>query len=410
MSRTVEVLGYAVRLPDPDAVEEVADHCRQIRDRIADSSARLRAAQRGDWSLWRGGAADAFRSAQDGLPADLDRAWASYRTVAETLRTYAGGLREWVAHALRIDAAAQDLTEQLARTGAGRQAAAAAGQDTSALDARIQAMSSELGGLRNALEDLVETDLRDLAAACVRGVHAAQDAGIKNDFWSFVQRYVVDDVVEKIVVKPLTSLPRDVADFAAHPSLARLGHLLGDISGCLLPLMLVPGLGELLIPLTLALDVGKAAVDLGAVAEGEADASILVGDAVSLGSDGVASVASRAAGAGDDAITSALDHGAWARADALQVWQTKRGLIREAPAFSASSWPEVLHNLNPVHGLPALVSDYRTMGVEEFSSPAAVVLHRIAFAGDQVSLGMGIAGDEQLLPDYRPEPLCQPAP
>jgi hypothetical protein len=280
-----------------------------------------------------------------------------------------------------------------------------------------------LSSLQNRLNFLLNTVLPGLANACVQGIQQAENAGISNSVWVGLGDLAGDvgGLLDDVVVKPFEDLPGDVVAVIEHPgSLQDWSRLLGDLSSCVGILSLaVPGLGEAILPETLALDAAHFGVDTAIVTSGGKgkNALDLVFDGVAVVGDG-AGIFSTGAGEGDKAVQSLEQESKGAFSDAadaaargdeqaaaaldqkgidnelaagtLSQGQTalslgKQGLeqvINPKNWFGADAGSDTISSLrNPIsEGIPNLLRDYTTLGVSDLSSPAAVIVHRVSTA------------------------------
>jgi hypothetical protein len=421
VSPVLDVLGAEVAIPDAEAIAGLASHYLQVRDQIGEVRSQLKGADND--TAWQGEAADAFRQDLGALPSELTRAYTSYGDMAGTLSGYADAVRDWVSQYRSLAQQANDVSYELEQTQSALHQASASGADTSSLQGRVASLISELSSLQNRLNFLLNTVLPGLANACVQGIQQAENAGISNSVWVGLGDLAGDvgGFLDDVVVKPFEDLPGDVVAVIEHPgSLQDWSRLLGDLSSCVGILSLaVPGLGEAILPETLALDAAHFGVDTAIVAGGGKgrNALDLVFDGVAVAGDG-AGIFSTGAGEGDKAVQSLEQESKGAFSDAadaaargdeqaaaaldqkgidnelaagtLSQGQTalslgKQGLeqvINPKKWFSADAWSDTISSIrNPIsESIPNLLRDYTTLGVSDLSSPAAVIVHRVSTA------------------------------
>jgi uncharacterized protein YukE len=293
MSQTLDVLGETMVLPDPDSVDTIATEFQAVRDVVGDANNELQGVKGGAQDLgWEGSAAEAFRNALGPLPGYLDKAWASYNGVYGALTSYADSLRSWAATFRSVAGQANDVLQEARQTQSAIDQASAQGLDRSALSAKLSQLEGELGRLQNQLGNLWWSDLAGLAGTCVNAIDNAQNEGIRNPgwlgeiaSWGGAALGDVGSLAYNMVIKPLASLPGDLAYLATHlTDPAAWSHVLGDLSGLLALACLIPGVGEVLLPVMIGVTVAKLGVDAIGAAEGEQGMSWTnVGmDAVSL--------------------------------------------------------------------------------------------------------------------------------
>jgi hypothetical protein len=454
VSQVLDVLGAEIPLPDPDAIQALADHYGEVAGEIGAVSADLEAAHGAE--DWQGAAADAFRNDLGDLPGELAKAHNSYAGMQRTVSSYAGSIRAWVGQVTSVAAQADEVGYELSQAETALRAAQAGNQDTSALEGRIGSLQDELDQLRGRISDLVNSQLPALAGACVQGIRQAQDAGIQNSFWGWVDQYVVHDVlgtigggledagsfVDNAVLKPIASIPGDLVALAGDVASGNWGKALQDLSTTLGDLgtlvgvasLLIPGLGEVLLPAAVAMDAAHIADDGVLVAEGKKGWSALVFDGVALAGDG-AGAFSHGASVADDQVrdlskegSDAFDSAASLEAAGLDGtpkvieglrsyvkayeigtqsgWRAALGLGKEGGAavltFKAmrdgAAWKGVASDL--MHPSTQWLSDlrntYLNLGVSDVASPASALLHRITGPLGWATSTAGLAyGDAQ---------------
>jgi hypothetical protein len=406
MSPVIEVLGEEVAIPDPHAIEELAGQYAKVRDEVGSARDRLLAADK--TPSWTGTSAEAFRQNLGDLPGQLSQAHDSYADMASTLTAYGVAIGEWVTRYSALALRANDVMIDLGRTQAALDQATKSGADTTSLQARVAALISELEDLRSQLNALYNQALPDLAAACLRGIQQAESAGISNTLWGTIEQIGGDlesaagDIagfLNGAILAPIEDLtPAFEALLTPPPSLAKLSRVLGDVSSLLgTASLLIPGLGEVLLPAMLAVDAAHFGVDAAMVATGDKSKSLLdlAFDGVAVVGDG-AGVLGAGADAGDDAIKAlGKDSGA---VQTLSESQSVWSLMKEGPghAFSpdtlADGWNKAVDAVkDPLGtGFPKLIDQYKNLGVDAVSSPASVLVHQTTTI---VGWGTTAAGD-----------------
>ncbi len=427
MSVVVEVLGQQVVLPDVDAIGTLADHYQSVSTQAADAHDELQSAGR-DLN-WQGLSSDLFRRTLGDLPGEMAKARNSYGVMATTLHTYADALGTWCGRYRSLAQTANDVSAELSQTQRALEQAKASGSDTSALQGRVNSLSSELETIKGGLGHLVDSDLNDLANACLQGIQGAESAGISNTFWGDIESAVGDvgGFINAVVLKPVEDLPGAVVNVVEHPGdLKAWSRLLGDVSSVVgVASLAIPGLGEVLLPVALGVDAAHLGVDTALVAEGQEDATSLIFDGVAVVGDGAGAL-SAGASAGDDAIKAAQDASDNAFQDAavaerlgkdpsivnafdktgidselaatgLQSSQSAWSLARKGlidtvtfkPTLSASSWDDAFKDLNPFHDTSSLADAYSHFGAKSFSSDASVLLHRVTTVTGLTTFAIG---------------------
>lgn len=339
MARQIQVGGESVALPDPDTIEQISSHYRDVCTTIGSANNQLRAISR-DWTEWTGQAADAFAQHINELPSRLDRAWASYDHMAWALWQYGNDLRPIVSQLLSLSNRIEDERYNVEALRAAHDRAVQANDPNAAsLATRLDDAQSQLDDLQRAASGLVD-DMRGRSDWMVGEVQTALDRGIRNDVGSMWSRYGVQDVgatavhiVVNVVWKSIHDLPGHIADFARHPSWDNAAKIAGDVAGILaVASLVIPGLGEALMGVALVLDVAKLGLDTAAVVSGEThDWRSVAGDVIGLATDGVGAVAIRGAKAGDEVL-----------AEATQESETAFIGMRIAPATGEDSMAAML--------------------------------------------------------------------
>ncbi|HVA61105.1 MAG TPA: hypothetical protein VNG13_11305 [Mycobacteriales bacterium] len=300
MPRWLTILGQNFSLPDPDVVEEISRQFRQISDNLEQSGTRLtKLGPTHDWGHWSGSAADAFEQKLGPLPGDLNQASGSFGKVAWALWEYGNTLRDVITSIQTLAGHVDDAQSELSSI----QAAAAANTDPTqqrAWQDKItqaqQAVASHATRLQQLRDDL------DSAAHLVEGrIQDAINIGITG-FSSFGRHWIgrTQNAVGEVagfVVHPIEDLPGAIAAEWNHPSWQNLARVVGDVAGIVgLVALVIPGLGEALMVVSMGLDAGKLALDTGAVVSGETHSWGNVAlDGISLALDGTALHASGAA-------------------------------------------------------------------------------------------------------------------
>lgn len=310
---------------DPDQVEELSNHFRATCSLVGQANDTLRAlASSGDWSGWRGGAAEAFASKLGALPGLLDRAWASYNHAAWTLWEYGNELRDLQATLASTLSQLDEAQSSLTNLQASQQHAHEYAVDPTSFAGQISSAQGNVEALVAQLNRLCQESFPALVAQCVARLKEAERLGISNDLESDYQLYVSDDVASfvgqvavgvgkllyDVVLKSLIDLPGALLQLIEHPSWEHLSTVLGDLAAVLgLVMLVIPGLGEAALAgwVLAGLDVATMGTEAVAVITGEKGASWLdVGlDGVAVAADGltfVAGIAHEGADSGDEAL------------------------------------------------------------------------------------------------------------
>jgi uncharacterized protein YukE len=412
----MEVLGEQVPLPDPDAIEDLANHYGQVRDQIGEVQEQLQGADQD--TTWTGAAADAFRQGLGDLPGELTKAHNSYNDMAITLSAYADGVRSWVGQYRSLAQQANDVDCELEQAKYALQQAKATGADTTSLQARVDSLNDELSSLRSQLSHLVDSEFHALADTCVQGIRQAESAGISNTFWEGLCEFfdgvaeglvAVGKFVYNAVIKPIENLPGDIVNVCEHPGdLSAWSQFLGDASSLIATASLVlPGVGELLLPASLALDAAHFGVDTARVIEGDASPVDLVFDGVAVVGDG-AGVLGAGADAADHDVAEAMGEDGmrgigptFRKAFATSDEQSVEGLFKES--FSSftnivkpSAWKNALteFTFNPLHSFTTDLTDAFSMTPGKFTSPASVLSHRISAVAAPVATAANWTGND----------------
>jgi hypothetical protein len=428
MSTTMDVLGEEVDLPDPSAIAGLADHYGGMSSTMHDVHDQL--AGLGHDMEWIGKSANLFLEGLGSLPGDLVKAYRSYGDMATALHTYASGVEDWVGRFTALANQANNVNYELQQTQRAVEQGKAAGTNTAALQAKATALADEVQSYRGSLQRLWTNDLQTLVDACLAGIQGAENAGISNTFWGDVES-VAGDVggfIYNVVIEPIKDLPGAALNVLEHPlDLQDWSKLLQDVSAVVgVASLLIPGLGEVLLPAALAVDAAHLGVDTALVAEGAKGYSPLnlAFDGVAVVGDGAGAL-SAGANAGDDAVKALQDASDEAfagaaqaesrgldfadldqagidnelKATALQGSQSAWSLARQGlvdtvtfkPMRSGSAWLEAAKDVNPVHDLSALGDTYRDLGAKSLSSSASVLMHRVTTVA---GLGATAAGTQ----------------
>jgi uncharacterized protein YukE len=367
MTRQIVILDTSVTVPDPASVTALAGSFGDVNGCLAELEGTLQTLTRPDaWGDWTGLAADAFGRSIGQLPGEVEDIRDAYGAVVAALREYAGQLEPVIAALTSLSYRAEEAEGTLIATRNARDQAIAQGHNplTTGWDARLEEATAAVTALRSQLSRLV-SELDGLASTCTRKIAAAEPklesrslfSSLASDFINDVadpllraadavaradlrvaqtvltagvvlaaddlraDKFVAGvaaDVVEAILIHPLTKLSGDVAAFIEHPTAENLGAALGDVAGILGVLALIPGVDVVAVPLMLAASAGAAEADWIAVAEHESGASVLNASlaTVTLGLGGLSYVAGSAADA-----SSALSDGDDAQVAGTDLWK-----------------------------------------------------------------------------------------
>jgi uncharacterized protein YukE len=275
-----EALGGDPAPGDPSAYDALSRDFAATAENAEQAHRALRRLQDGvDDSIWRGEAADAFRSEIGELPPKLEKLLRSYSEAAEGARRYGLALAELQAEARRIrdeaDAASADLTaaEQQMATAAD-QAVAAATAEPAMAEARRRLMAAEhqladLGDRRWAAEDALLDSLEE-----------AGDLGIHNKPW---------------YKKALPAVGNWVDDHA--DVLRAVSSGLKIVSAAAGVLSLIPVLTPIFAPIAVAAGGAALLIDTALVLTGNGDWKALAVDAAMMALPGAGRLASKAIGA-----------------------------------------------------------------------------------------------------------------
>jgi uncharacterized protein YukE len=367
MTRQIVILDTSVTVPDPASVTALAGSFGDVNGCLAELEGTLQTLTRPDaWGDWTGLAADAFGRSIGQLPGEVEDIRDAYGAVVAALLEYAGQLEPVIAALTSLSYRAEEAEGTLTATRNARDQAIAQGHNplTTGWDARLEEATAAVTALRGQLSRLV-SELDGLAATCTRKIAAAEPKlESKSLFSSLASDFINDvadpllraadavaradlrvaqtvltagvvlaadelragefvagvaaDVVEAILIHPLTKLPGDIVAFIKDPTAENLGAALGDVAGILGVLALIPGVDVIAVPLMLAASAGAAEADWIAVAEHESGASVLNASlaTVTLGLGGLSYVAGSAADA-----SSALQDGDDAQAAGTDLWK-----------------------------------------------------------------------------------------
>lgn len=457
MTRQLVILGTSVTLPDPASVTDLAAGFQQQSGQLADLETTLQALTRPDaWGDWTGLAADAFGQSIGQLPAELGDVRDGYEDVASALRQYAGQLEPVVNSLSSLSFQAEDAEGTLAAVQNARSQAIANGQDpaTTGWDARLTDATEAVSALRGQQTRLL-AELTALAAACSKKISAAEpktagkslfgllesdfvrdvadpladavktlglaaeavariDLGLAADVFKLDEFVAVGvlDVVDALVIDPITGLWDDTDTFLHHMTAENLGRALGDVAGVLGILALIPGVDAFAVPALVIVSGAAAAADWWAVAHHESGASYLQAGLATLGFglSGVSFVASKAVDADSDLVqaaqaahnqdeVNALADGTDAHVSGTALWQD--GLKR---AFSPSDIEDGVSDVpTGLRGFAQAVSGNVREQVSEtlngglddsLHSPAAVTIEQVKWGADQLNNLTGVLQDQ----------------
>jgi len=268
-----EVLDRTFTTPDPVSIEHLAACHRAVCDNVAGSRDRLHAiASSAASAIWTGAAAQVFTESLGKLPSELDQALRSFATVADALFAYGGELRavETKIRALAADATDAQTTEAVARAEHAHAVVSGHHAQAAYWEGRVVETEATLADLSGNLDSLLG-QVDTLAVACVSRIRQAQGEGIKNSLFTFLERFVLLDLIEPLFmlnlrldmfageliydafIKPIVALPGDVAELVEHPSFHTLGLALGDAgsivgTAALAVAAIVPGADVAAIP------------------------------------------------------------------------------------------------------------------------------------------------------------------
>ena len=263
---------------DPRAFGELAQSFSETAGNAGEARARLqRLAGAVDETIWRGGAADAFRSKVTELPPRLAKLSESYTAASEGLADYGRILGELQDRARTIQAEAE--AAQADHDVQARQRDESQARDpvapTTHYAAAIADAQKRLGDARNRMDDLLD-QRRAAERAAIAKLERAHDLGIRNDPW---------------YKRAWRSLEEWVDDHA---------DLLWDISGALKAVSAVAGLLSFIPVLApvcapIALAAGAAALVLDGVlcATGNGDWKALAVDGALMALPGAGRLASQ---------------------------------------------------------------------------------------------------------------------
>lgn len=392
----------------------------------------------------------------------------AYGEVASALQRYAGQLEPVVNSLTTLSYRAEDAEGTLAAVRTARARAIAHGQDpvTTGWDARLAQANATVSALRGQLNRLLG-ELTGLAATCAKQISAAEPKGAgKSLFSSLESEFVRDvadplakavkalavgaeavarvdlglaagvfkvdelvvvgfwDVVDAVVIHPITQLPHDFFEVKDHFTAEALGTFLGDVSGILGILALIPGVDAVALPALVIVSGVAAVADWVAVARHEKGASVLQASlaTLSFGLGGVSFVASKAVNADSGLFQQAwaahdtdamqgLQDGQDARASGTALWQS--GLQHAFSPWDIKA--SISDNYQPASdplgqgdaetGLRGVVqavsgnvrgSVMETLngGFDELShSPAAVTIEQVKWGADQLNTLTGVLQD-----------------
>jgi hypothetical protein len=462
VTRRLVILGTTVSLPDPASVTDLAAGFRGQGGELADLETTLQTLARPDaWGNWTGQAADAFGQSLGQLPAEIGDVRDAYDEVALVLQRYAAELEPVINALTSLSFQAEDAEGTLAAVRTARSQAMARGENSAATgwDARLADATAAVSSLRAQLDRLLG-ELTALAATCTKQVTAAEPRKARKSLFGSLEsdfvRDVADplahaveavarvelglaagvfkldeivavgalDVVDALVIHPITELPHDFHEVLHGFTAENLGRALGDVAGVLGILALIPGVDAVAVPALVIVSGAAAAADWWAAAHHENGASYLQAGlaTLSFGLGGVGLVASKAVDADSDLFQVASDahdtdamselkDGDDAAASGKALWLT--GLKR---AFSPSDIKASVSENYQLARDPLGQGDAETGlrgfaqavsnnvrgqaaeslngGFDELShSPAAVTIEQVKWGADQLNALTGVVQD-----------------
>lgn len=299
---------------DPDAVRAMGSRLRDLADSVQVQNRLLRSVGADGESVWVGPAADAFRPHLAKLPGQMDKLTTSYRDAADALDAYwprlaaaqqlavagwhraqaakrdAGTARAEVASAATAAGAAADAYNHAVTAAAALPAdpTGATALRVSTLQSAYRSASSRLSAANSTLAaaqaglqaarsmiDSARSEARASARQAAASLHQAGNAGIHNPHHSWFSS-IVDDVEGVVggavhwaehnwqVLLPEAALAIDAGEWLSHNwvhVLQDASAVLGGIATVTGFLALVPGVGEILLPVALAASLAATADD-----------------------------------------------------------------------------------------------------------------------------------------------------
>ena len=426
MTRSLEVLGVAVYVPDPDDVASLAASFGAVRDNIAEAEDQLKALRSPqDLAGWTGQAATSFSHSIGRVPDQLSQARQSYSAVTQALADYAAQLRPLVAALSSLAARANEAEDTVRATTAAREQAIQQGQVPSftGWDLRLQAAQTALNELRAQLSAYL-AELENLSEQCAARIGRARPQGIHQGLFTELTDGLEDlgrgaakvlDGGAKIgarilddLLAPLTGFGQDVSEMLKDPSLENISKVLGDTATAVGLIALVvaavlPGTDAIAAPILIGLTVASSGTEIAAAARHEKGASY--GHAVlTLGLLGVGAVARGGISAGERLLNQAVEaedsrlavkliEGEDARVSGGALW--KAGLRHpfswsEIKAGAAETIREAKDLPEALHAAPGklgtdLLKPFRWGGDGTTHSPAVVRLQHVKFTTDTAS-------------------------
>ena len=213
MTRTVDVAGVIVTVPDPDVIDGLSAQFQATGDALAQASEQLAPmAAPEPVNPWTGPASEAFAQTVGPLPGHLDAARDSYHSAATALSQYADQIRPVTAALTSLAGQALDAAGDLNATQAAHDQAFNQdpfSPDLIRLDARLNTAHAAVTGLQ-AQARAQYSELRHLAATCVSRIRNASPAGGKPGLLSKIAH-----VADKVVVQPFVELGQGRREAAA---------------------------------------------------------------------------------------------------------------------------------------------------------------------------------------------------
>ena len=430
MARHLVILGTSVTLPDPVSVTELAARFQEQGEQLADLEVTVQGLARPDaWGDWTGLAADAFGQSIGQLPAELGDVRDAYGDVAWALRQYAGQLEPVVNSLSSLSFQAEEAEYTLAAVERARSQAFAHGPvAVAAWDVKLADALAVVGELRLRLSRLV-AELNALASACTRQVKAAEPRSAHKSLFGELESDFVRDVADPLAraVKETAKLELDVAKLELDPAiavvLALLVHpvtdlvhdatgqfdaakwatVLGEVSGVLGILALIPGIDVVAAPAALIVGGAAAGLEWWAAYHHEDGASYLQAGLYTLtfalsGVTLLAKAGVAAAGLADGADASDSGQALWEagakRAFSVPVMKTT--FIDELHPDDGSIGQELFDNVREPFTFPSGAPS---------DSPAVVTVTRVGWTADRldnlVTTGQDIAAHKSEIGDVK---------
>ena len=181
MTRTLDVAGSVMTVPDPDEITTLSARFQAMSDTLAEVHDQLSAlASQQASSQWTGLAADAFRQTIGRLPGQLGAAQESYHEVAAALSDYADQMRPVVSMLSSLATQADDAVANLTATQAARDQAVPSvslmtptpSPDLTGLDQQVTMARAAVEQIQSQVR-IQQSELRTLAARCVTRIRQA---------------------------------------------------------------------------------------------------------------------------------------------------------------------------------------------------------------------------------------------